>query len=151
MSGTIVCGVTDSPEGRTAAQVAAALSERLDLRLVLAHALDGLGLEESVGSRGRRGAAERALERIAREVRVPVGTEFRVKSGEPAELLAQIAAEEGADVVVVGSRTSGVRGRQLRCGLARELEAATGVPVLVAPPQTRTRSEHRLVAVHGSA
>ena len=37
MHGTIVCGVTDSAEGRAAAQLAAALAARLGLRLVLVH------------------------------------------------------------------------------------------------------------------
>jgi len=55
-----------------------------------------------------------------------------------------VAVEEGADVIVVGSRPRGARGRQLRCSLARELEAAQGVPVLIAPPATRSRSARRL-------
>src|SRR5580658_5278368 len=37
MAGTIVCGVGDSAEGRDAIQLAAALSRRLGLRLVLVH------------------------------------------------------------------------------------------------------------------
>jgi nucleotide-binding universal stress UspA family protein len=64
--------------------------------------------------------------------------------GEPAEALAQVAAEEGADLIVLGSRSTGLGGRKLRCTLARELEAATRVPVVVAPPSTRKRSNHRL-------
>jgi hypothetical protein len=47
-------------------------------------------------------------------------------------------------VIVLGSRPRGARGRQLRCTLARELEAATTVPVLIAPPATRARSGRRL-------
>ena len=58
--------------------------------------------------------------------------------------LVQTAAEEGADVIVLGSRPRGARGRQLRCTLACELEAATVVPVLIAPPATRERSGRRL-------
>ena len=64
--------------------------------------------------------------------------------GDRAEALAQVAADEGADVIVVGSRPAGLGSRKLRCSLARELEAATPVPVLVAPPTTRERSGHRL-------
>jgi len=37
MQGTIVCGVTDSDEGRQALAMAVELTERLGLRLVLAH------------------------------------------------------------------------------------------------------------------
>jgi nucleotide-binding universal stress UspA family protein len=64
--------------------------------------------------------------------------------GQRAEALAQVAAEEGADVIVVGSRPSGLGSRNLRSRLARELEAVTPVPVLVAPPLTRRRSDRRL-------
>ena len=42
MRGTIVCGVKDSEEGRGALAVAAELSQRLGLRLVLAHVADGI-------------------------------------------------------------------------------------------------------------
>ena len=45
-----------------------------------------------------------------------------------------IAAEEGADLVVVGARR-GVFGRTLRSALARELAATASCPVVVAPPE----------------
>jgi nucleotide-binding universal stress UspA family protein len=55
-----------------------------------------------------------------------------------------VADEEGADLIVLGSRPAGLGRRMLRSRLVRELEAATHVPVLVAPPSTRARSGHRL-------
>lgn len=142
--GTIVCGVTDTPEGRGAAALARALGARLGLRLVLVHVVDGLprGAHESLTVRQRRTGAERTLETIAREV--GDGAERRLVLGARAERLAQVAAEEGADLIVLGSRSAGLGRRKLRCTLARELEAATPVPVLVAPPATRRRCEHRL-------
>jgi len=82
---------------------------------------------------------------------LPDLTERRIEYGEGAELLALVAAEEGADLIVIGSSTRGFRGRQLRCSLARELEAMTSVPVLIAPPQTRNRSEQRLAVAEVSA
>jgi nucleotide-binding universal stress UspA family protein len=153
MSGTIVCGVTDTKDGRAAAQLAGALAERLDVRLVYAHALDGIprGAEESVTARQRLGGAERALTSIARENAPAGGVELRIDFGERAQYLAQVAAEEGADLVVLGSRAGGLRGRTLRCTLARELEAATPAPVLVAPPQTRRRQEQRLELLEEAA
>jgi hypothetical protein len=42
MRGTLVCGVNDSDDGRRALELAVALSERLGLRLVLAHISDGI-------------------------------------------------------------------------------------------------------------
>lgn len=128
MHGTIVCGVTAAPEAHAAAQVAAALAARLDLRLVLVHVTDGREPPHDLGPLGR-GA--------------PHG-ELRIVRGNRTDGLARAAADEGADLIVLGSRPSGARGRGLRCRLARELEAAQSVPVLIAPPATHARSGLRL-------
>jgi len=150
MGGTIVCGVTESAEGRGAAELTAALGARLALRVVLVHVIDGAeaSAPDSLGARQRRSGAERMLAELAREV--GVGAETRLVLGRRGDALASVAAEEGADAIVVGSRAGGLRGRALRSTLARELEAATPVPVLVAPPPTRRRSQLRLTAA-GSA
>jgi nucleotide-binding universal stress UspA family protein len=149
--GTIVCGVDDVVEARAAAELAAALGTRLGLRLVLVHVLDGIppGTQESVGARQQQAGAERMLSLLAREL--GDGVETRLVPGPRGETLAAIAAEEGADLIVVGSRAAGLRGRTLRSGLARELEAATPVPVLVAPPATRRRSDTRLELASAAA
>ena len=132
MYGTIVCGVTETAESRAAAQLAAALAARLGLRLVLVHVVAGEDLH----------GAQRTIRRVANDV--CGDAEVRVVSGRRADGLVQVAVDEGADVIVVGSQPRGARGRQLRCALARELEAATDVPVLIAPPATRKRSSRRL-------
>jgi len=129
MYGTIVCGFTETPEARAAAQLAAALAGRLGLRLVLVHV-------------SFRHGAERAIAELASELGDHV--EARVVSGNRADGIASVAADEGADVIVLGSRPRGALGRQLCCALARELEAVTDVPVLIAPPGTRARSSRRL-------
>lgn len=121
MGGTIVCDVTDPLEGRSAAQFANALAARLGLRVVFA-SVDAVPPEHGAGAE----------------------VEVRLAHGDHAEALARVAAEEGADLVIVGSRAVGFGGRNLRCSLARDLEAATPVPVLVAPPSTRKRTERRL-------
>lgn len=144
VAGTIICGVKDSPEGRSAAQLASALSERLDLRLVLVHALTGLPRDSKSLSKQLKMNANRAVEKIADEAGVPGGPEVRIEFGDCAELLAQVAAEEGADLIVLGARKRGFRRGQLRCSLAQELEVATPVPVMIAPLQTRKRSGRRL-------
>jgi nucleotide-binding universal stress UspA family protein len=152
LGGTIVCGVTEAQDGRNAAELAHALSARLGLRLVLVYVVDGIppGTQESLTARQRLAGAERALDVIARDI--GNGPEKRLVLGRRAEALAQVAAEEGADLVVLGSRWTGFGGRKLRCTLARELEAATPVPVLVVPPTTRKHSDHRLsVAARASA
>jgi nucleotide-binding universal stress UspA family protein len=146
MAGTILCGVTDSPEARGAAELADALSERLGLRLVLAHVVDGIrvvGVEESLTAVQGRQGGERLLRAIARDLGTDRELELRLAHGERAEHLAQLAGEEGADLLGIGSRPIGVRGRRLRWTVARELEAATPVPLLVAPPQSRKRQDRR--------
>lgn len=150
MGGTIVCGVAETGEGRGAAELARALGARLGLRLVLVHVVDGIapGTADSLTARQRQTGAERMLGEIARAI--GNGTEKRVVVGDRADALAQVAAEEGADLIVLGSRSTGLGNRRLRCTLARRLEAATPVPVLVAPPTTRKRDDHRLLVATGA-
>jgi nucleotide-binding universal stress UspA family protein len=142
--GTIVCGATGTPDGRSAADLARALGARLGLRLVLVHVVDGVprGTHESLTARQRRAGAERVLAEIAQEA--GDGVEMRVTMGARAEGLARVAAEEGADLIVIGSRPARFGNRKLRSTLARDLEAATPIPVVVAPPTTRSRADHRL-------
>ena len=149
--GTVVCGVSETPDGRSAAELAGALGRRLGLRLVLAHVLDGVppGTHESLTARQRHAGAERTLDEIARGI--GDGVEKRIMLGNRAEALAQVAAEEGADLVVIGSRPAGFGNRRIRSTLALELEAATPVPVVVAPPATRKRTERRLALATGTA
>jgi nucleotide-binding universal stress UspA family protein len=151
MGGTIICGVSETPDGRVAAELARALGARLGLRLVLVHVIDGVppGTDDSLSARQRQSGAEKMLTEIAREI--GNGTEKRVLLGDRAEVLARVAAEEGADLVVVGSRSAGLGSRKLRSNLARQLEAVTPVPVVVAPPATRRRSARRLNAAANPA
>jgi nucleotide-binding universal stress UspA family protein len=151
MGGTVVCGVTGTPDGQSAADLAHALGTRLGLRLVLVHVVEGvlLSAHDSLTGRQRQAAAEQILNEIA--VEIGDGTEKRIMLGTPADALAQVAAEEGADLIVIGSRPARLGNGKLRCTLARELEAATPIPVVLAPPTTRKRSDHRLAAATGAA
>ena len=142
MHGTLVCAVSDGAENNEAVAQAAKLSDRLGLRLILAHVVAGIaapgdGDSESVTMKGDRNGAERRLEELARDHDLDDTAERRVAVGEPATLLAQIASEEAADVIVVGARMRGWGRRGLESRLAEELEAETPVPVLIAPPRSR--------------
>jgi nucleotide-binding universal stress UspA family protein len=148
MPGTIVCGVMDSEAGRRALAVAAELSERLGLRLVLAHVAEGIARldvngegSESVTTRADRKGAARLVARLAAEQGVAGNAEQRSAVGDPAALLGQIAAEEAADLIVVGSRARGRLRRRLDSRLARQLETTTPVPIVIAPPRTRRVSK----------
>ena len=146
MQGTIVCGVTDTDEGRQALGTAVELAGRLRLRLVLAHIAEGIGPlngggdgDESVTMKGGREGAERLLAQLAAEYAVTDRAERRVAVGDPPSLLGQIAAEEAADLIVVGARTRGRLRRGLESRLADRLKTETPVPVLIAPPRLRRR------------
>jgi nucleotide-binding universal stress UspA family protein len=141
MYGTVVCGVADTDEARAAVALAAELSERLRLRLVLAHVADGIpgpgGGDEGVTTRAEREGARRLVARVAAEQGLGDRAEQRSAVGDPAALLGQIAAEEAADVIVVGARRRGLVRPRLESRLAGALESETPVPVLIAPPGAR--------------
>jgi nucleotide-binding universal stress UspA family protein len=148
MRGTMICGVTDAEEGRGALKMAVELSERLGLRLVLAHVAEGIGRldndgddeeDESVTMKVNREGAARLVAELAVENGLGESVEHRWAVGDPGELLAQIAAEEAADLILVGARSRGRLRRGLESRLADQLERETPLPVLIAPPPARAR------------
>ena len=147
MHGTLVCAVTDGAENDDAVEQAVELSERLGLRLVLAHVADGISalghVDESLTMKADREAAERRLEQLARNHDLGETAVRRVAVGDPATLLGRIASEEAADIIVVGAQTRGWMRRSLDSRLAEELESETPVPVLIAPPRARRASERQ--------
>jgi nucleotide-binding universal stress UspA family protein len=156
MRGTLVCGLTDGEDAVGTVGLAVELSQRLGMRLVLAHVaegfaanIDGVDVEESVTMKGNRVGAERLLGQLAADHGVTETAERRIAIGEPATLLGQIAAEEAADLILVGSREQGWPRRGLDSRLAAQLEAETPVPILIAPP--RNRRGRRSVAPNGAA
>jgi nucleotide-binding universal stress UspA family protein len=158
MRGTLVCGLTDREDAVGTVELAVELTQRLGMRLVLAHVAEGFApnaddvdvdVDESVTMKGNRVGAERLLGRLAAEHGVAETAQRRIAVGQPATLLGQIAAEEAADLIVVGSRERGWPRRGLESRLAAQLEAETPVPILIAPP--RTRPGRRSVASNGAA
>lgn len=141
MQGTVVCVVSAGAENDDAVAQAIAFSDRLGLRLVLAHVVEGITTfadgDESVTMRGEREAAERLLADLARDHRVEETAERRVAVGDPVSTLGQIAIEEAADVIVVGADTRGWRRRHLESRLAEQLETEMPVAVLIAARRGR--------------
>jgi nucleotide-binding universal stress UspA family protein len=140
MRGTIVCGVDDTEEGRGTLELAAELSERLGMRLVLAHVADGIpSLDvdrgERVNMKDSHEGAARLVARLAAEHGLAERAEQRSAVGDTATLLGQIAAEEAADLIVVGSRARGWLRRGLANRLAQQLETETPIPVVIVPPR----------------
>ena len=149
--GTLLCGMTDADDGRDVLELGVELSERLGLRLVLAHVTEGIpsvdvvdgepsdDKNESVTMKANREGSIRRLAQLAHEYGVAGSAERRVAVGDPPTLLAQIAAEEAADAILVGARSRGWRRRSFESRLAEALEAETPLPLLIAPPRTRSR------------
>jgi nucleotide-binding universal stress UspA family protein len=151
MRGTVLCAVVDE-EAHGAVELAVELSERLGLRLVLAHVTSGFAPgsgsgegPESVAMRaGRKGA--QLVARIASEHGLAERAEQRHGVGDPAALLARIAAEEAADLIVLDTRRRGFLRRAVESRLVEELEAETSVPIVLAP-RTNRKTPERLVCV----
>jgi nucleotide-binding universal stress UspA family protein len=148
MAGTVLCGVNESAGARNAARVAGALSKQLELRLVLVHVADAFtvadgsaGNDESVTTMQARSGGKRLLDQLTAEQGLR-GVEQRIEVGDPAERLAQLAAEERAALILVGSRAQRRRWRRprLRSDLSRDIARVTPCPVFVVPPTPNDRA-----------
>jgi len=126
VKGSIVCGVDGSPDSKLALGVAAQFARRLGARLVVANVVAYVAdpvvpafayapmaplTEFGPPMTERRTdadmeASEALLEHIVAEAGVE-GAELRTMLGIPAEQLAELADDEGVDLIVVGSRVAG--------------------------------------------
>jgi nucleotide-binding universal stress UspA family protein len=138
MRGTILCWVDDSAQGGAALSTAADLSDRLKLRLVLAYVADGVdgaGANPGSATMRQREEAARFVARLAAEHGLSDRAERRSAVGDPAAVLGQMAAEEAADLIVIGVPGRGLLRRSSESRLAEDLESATTVPVVFVPPR----------------
>jgi nucleotide-binding universal stress UspA family protein len=134
--GTILCAVDSAAPSDHAVRVAAALHARLRMRLVLVQVLSGRHAPPGIDSDTLRATLVAQADALGGQVDV------RVEAGPRSDVIARVAGEEGADMIVVSP--SGGRRGTLRCGLAEELQTVTPVPVLIAPPAGRIPSSERL-------
>jgi nucleotide-binding universal stress UspA family protein len=152
MERAIVCGIDGSPDSKAAVAVAAGLAERLGARLVLANVVEYVhSPSATAGAYGartfapalltdvleeQREAGERLLDEVAAEAAV-AAAEQRVVSGFAAERLADLADEEGAELIVVGSRGRGAFKAAFLGSVSTSLIGVARCPVLVVPPGAR--------------
>jgi len=147
MEKSIVCGVDGSGDSRAALAVAAAMATRLDAPLVLATVVEpvqsayvttcGIGaggvapsLAATLGEEVR--AAEQLLEEMCEEAGLQE-VEQRVVSGFAPERLADLADEENAELIVVGSRGRGAFKAAFMGSVSTNLIGVARCPVLVVP------------------
>ena len=146
MRQAIVCGIDGSPDSQAALVYATDLADRLDARLVLAHVVEPApSLHPTTGPfRGatapffattveREAEGERLLGEIAESTGVG-HAEQRVVTGLPAEGLADLADDESAQLIVVGSRGRGPLRSALLGSVSTSLIGLARCPVLVVPP-----------------
>jgi nucleotide-binding universal stress UspA family protein len=150
MGESIVCGVDGSADSRAALGVAASLAERLGARLVLAHVAELVLVPyAAVGGMGAAGIAARPMvpakpdeqeeagRRLLEQIIVELGlqdAERRVVVGFPPERLADLADEENAELIVVGSRGRGRFKAAFLGSVSNSLVGVARCPVLIVPP-----------------
>jgi len=141
MEGSLICGVDGSAESRVALRVAAQLSGRLGLRLVVAHVAQAAVYAPAYGSppvmTKPTDAELRAGEELLEELALDEGladVTLRPLSGGAAERLADLGDEESAELIVVGSRGRGAFKAAFLGSVSRDLIGIARCPVLVVPP-----------------
>lgn len=146
MNRAVLCGLDGSADSRAALEVAVQLAERLGSRLVLAHVAEAPYIPYAAaypfgGASGQatvvqeREAKEEEGERLLEEVAVGLPhAELRAEVGEPAERLADLADEENADLIVVGSRGRGPVKAAVLGSVSSSLVGVARCPVLIVPP-----------------
>ena len=139
--GPILCGVDFSDQSRRALFLAAALAGRLEVPLHVVTVIDPL-LAEAAEIEYGHGRLEtdtrRDLDAFV-QAAVPEGSKVaatlgkRTEVGEPSQMLLQIAAHEGASIVVVGTQGVGWVKRIWLGSTTMRLLRAAAVPVLAVP------------------
>jgi nucleotide-binding universal stress UspA family protein len=148
MSGSIVCGVDGSADSLAALELAARLASRLGIRLVVAHVAEPAAVPYAAaapfgGTAGheavmeevelREQEGERLLEQVIAETGL-VAAERRAAVGVPAERLADLADEEDAELLVVGSRGRGAFKSAFLGSVSNSLVGVARCPVVIVPP-----------------
>jgi nucleotide-binding universal stress UspA family protein len=140
--GSILCGVDGSDDARVALRAAARLSGHLGVRLVAAHVVQAVSAEPGVGlAPGRPVAGASAADLAAgRELLDHVleqegleDAERHVVYGFPADCLADLADDEDAQLIVVGSRGRGLWKAALLGSVSTDVIGVARRPVLVVP------------------
>jgi nucleotide-binding universal stress UspA family protein len=146
----VVCGVDGSIDSVSALRSAGLLAEGLGARLVVAHVIDPIQATivhaelSAGGSLGRapmpvtqaeveQQAGEAILKQAIAEAGAPEA-ERRILSGKPADSLAALADDEGAALIVVGSRGRGGFKTLLLGSVSNGLIAVARCPIVVVSP-----------------
>ena len=153
MDRSIVCGVDGSSDSQAALAVATDVATRLQLRLVMANVVEPsqapyvgaapLGVAMSRPVLPTTEQQKESANGLLAELSATMGLEQadrRVIVGYAAERLADLADEEGAEMIVVGSRGRGAFKAAFLGSVSTSLIGVARCPVLVVPPGAADRS-----------
>ena len=141
----VVCAVDDSPAARSATRAALWLSLRLEAELLVTHAIASTpppsasaapGVPDRLAELNRREAA-RFLTRLALEEGLGSDVQRRVTYGGEAESIRELADEEDACLIVVGTRRLGSLRSALVGSVSSDLRSKSSRPVVVVPAGAR--------------
>lgn len=141
----IVCAVDDSPAARSATRAALWLSLRLDSELLVVHAIASSPPPNASAAPGvpdrlvelERKEAARFLTRLALEEGLGADVERRLTHGGEAESIRELAEEEDASLVVVGTRRHGRLRAVLVGSVSLDVRSSCSRPVVVVPAGAR--------------
>lgn len=156
MDRCIVCGVDGSADSQAALKVAVDLAARLGLRLIMANVVEpshapyagatSLGGAMSQPQFPTTDHQEAVAKGLLTRLSAATGLEQadrRVVVGYPAERLAELADDEGAELIVVGSRGRGALKAAFLGSVSTSLIGVAGCPVLVVPPGAADKAGQR--------
>jgi nucleotide-binding universal stress UspA family protein len=123
MPETVLCAVDDSEAAGRVLATGRWLAEALPARLVIVHAVDGSGADELPAALRTRLGDEPA--------------DVRLVHGSAATAILETAAQEGAELVVVGSRGRGPIHSAMLGSVSRKLAAEAPCPVVIVPAGER--------------
>jgi nucleotide-binding universal stress UspA family protein len=138
----VICAVDHSDEARAAVGVARELAARLESRLLLLHVeppTEAPGVSAAVAGQERLRAeelsdAEALVARIVEEEGLGEDVELRAEIGKAAERIVEIARQEDAVLVVIGSRGRGDLSSAVLGSVSHAVAANAPCPVVIVPP-----------------
>jgi nucleotide-binding universal stress UspA family protein len=146
--GPILCGVDGSDQSLRAARVAVDLGRHLDVPTQLVHVAERPRLSGSQPADGGYGARlvashAAAMRVLLRAANLPqTALDLRVELGGAQERIAEIAAREGAQLIVTGSSGRGARNGTLLGSVSSRLALTASQPVVL----VRAGGRHAVVA-----
>lgn len=149
---SILCGVDGSQHARLALRHAVRLARALGVRLVVAHVVQPPMSSPGVGPTARQlmtipidallASGKALLDKILEEEEVIDATR-RVVLGFPGDRLADLADEEAAELIIVGSRGRGAVKAAILGSVSTDVIGVARRPVLVVPSRPDVPSRER--------